>query len=271
MASMASRPPDRKWTSSRKVPGRAGGIGRRETLKPPAHTGRKPKSLPLGEAELQSGHAGPQSGHAGPLGRIQRSLEKMTSSELWVQQQRTLKRTEARKPQPAHPQVATPHAAANNDQEEAATSEPTSGRGTQQVRPLRNMSWVSTDVEELKELAMAPRPQPPPLEHHPVFSSSSEMTAAASELTFGRRRSHHNPSAHKGQARQSSSEDGSSDHDRQQHDAAVWSSPGTALRYPPNSSRSANYTQQPRTSGGGGCLAVPVQPSPSPTFGPSDS
>lgn len=347
MASMASRPPGRKWTSSRKVSGSVGGFARRETLKPSAQPGKKPKGLPPREAELRpDGSAArgrlqdnigceeaggsaqecvmgqSQPGHAGPLGRLQRSLKKMTSSELWMQQQRKRgggqearefrNNAEARKPQRFYPQGATSAAPRRgipshepvperksslcsisyDNSAEAETSAPTAVRGTQQVRPpttasqshgpMRKASWVSstssvesfaTSVEELKEFA--PRSQPPPLEHHPVFSRS-DLTAA-SELTFGRRRSHHLSSAHKGQARQSSSEDGSLMHDQQQHDAAVRSSAATALRYPPNSSRSANYIQQTRPQsfasdqqprpGGGACFAA----QPSPTFGPSDS
>lgn len=334
MASMAARPPDRKWTSSRKGSGRAGGITRRETIKPSAYTARKPKSLPLREAELrphdfaatkrphdsmdcEEGDVAGRSGLEGPLGLLQRSLKKMTSSELWVQQQwkrgggqeaREFRTTaEARKPQRFYPQVATSAAPgggipiprrrsslrsiSNNNLAEEATSGPTVISGTQQVRPpvtaaqnhgrLRQTSRISstssvesftTSMEELKEFA--PRSQPPPLEHHPAFSSG-DLTAA-SELTFGRRRSHHFPSVQHGQARHSSSsEERNTNHDQQQHDAAVRSS--TALRYPPNSSRSAGYTQQsrpqsfasdpqPRPGGGASSAAQP-----SPTFGPSDS
>ncbi|KAG8159480.1 hypothetical protein KVR01_011141 [Diaporthe batatas] len=347
MVSMATRPPDRKWTSSRKVSGRAGGIAKKESLKHSAQPGKKPESPPPREAQLRPNDseadrrlqdsiaceediAGQsQPGHAGPLGRIQRSLKKMASSELWVQQQSKRgggqearefrNNAEARKPQRFYPQVAASaaprrgissnesvpgrksslYSISNNNSAGAAKCGPTAVRSTQQSRPaattsrshhLRKASWVSstssvesfaTSVEELKGFVPGPQsqpqpqPQPPPLEHHPVFSSS-DLTAA-SELTFGRRRSHHLPSAHEGQARHSSSEDGSSMHEQQQHDAAIRSSAATALRYPPNSSRSANYIQQPRPQsnasdqqprpGAGACFAA----QPSPTFGPSDT
>jgi hypothetical protein len=367
MASMAFRPPDRKWSSKRKVKtpvmdisyddatssrrsgkgsGMAGRITRGDILKPSAQTGKKLDSLPLPEGELrpngstagkrlhvshldreearrstQEDMSG-QSGHTGPLGRIQRSLKKMTSSELWIQQQK--KRgggeearefrinAEARKPQRFYPQAATPAApirgtpshqsvsqrkssprsTSNDSSGEAATSGPSAASGREQVRPptraprspgpQRQTSRVSstssvesftTSMVELKEFAL--RSQPPPLEHHPAFSSGDLTTA--SELTFGRRRSHHSCSAQNGHARHSSSEDRSTIHDHHQHDAAVQSSPATALRYPPNSSRSAAYIQhtrpqsfasdqQPRPSGVASSAAQP-----SPTFGPSDS
>lgn len=327
-------------------PGRAGRITRREILNPSAQTGKKLESLPLPEEELRSNGSaankrlhvshsdreearrstqedmGGQAGYTGPLGRIQRSLKKMTSSELWIQQQK--KRgggeearefrinAEARKPQRFYLQAATPAAPirgmpshqsvpqrksslrnnSNKNEGEAAMVGPTAVSGAQQERPRttaprghgtrRQTSRVlstssvesfTTSMEELKEFA--PRSQPPPLEHQPVFSGGDLTTA--SELTFGRRRSHHSCSAQNGHARHSSSEDRSTIHNQQQHDAAVHSSPATALRYPPNSSRSAACIpqhrphssasdQQPRPSGVGSSAAQP-----SPTFGPSDS
>lgn len=365
MASMASRPSDKKWSSKRKAKtpvmniaydfagftrrpsrgsSRAGRITRREIIKPPSQTGKKPGSPPLPEGDLRySGSAankrlqishmdqeearrptqegkGGQTGHTGPLRRIQRSLKKITPSELLIHQQK--KRgggqearefrinAEARKPQRFYPQDATLtapirgmpshqsipqrksslHSISNNNSGETKTTGPTRGSGTQQVRlpttaprshesrhrTLRASSNSSVEsytasMEELKEFA--PRSQPPPLEHHPVFSSGDQ--APVSELTFGRGRSRHSRSQN-GHARRSSSEDRSTIHDQQQHDTAVQPAPATALRYPPNSSRSAAYVQprpqsfnsdqQPRTNGAA-CSAA----QPSPTFGPSDS
>lgn len=366
MASMASRPPDRKWSSKRKIKApvqdvgsrgsiRAGRLTRRDIIKPSAQTGKRLESLPLREGEAQSNgsgashphpvhgmdheearrptqkNKGSQPGHVGPLSRIQRSLKKMTSSELWNDQQKQQlggqeaiefrTNAEARKPQRFYPQAATSTAPvrgtashhsipqrrsslrSNSDRGSAATattSGPTEVSGRQPPRqpttatrshePRHQASRASsvssadsfdTSMEELKEFA--PRPRPPPLEHHPVFSSGD--ATQASELTFGRRRSRRS-SSQNGHARRSSSEDRSTIHDQQQpqHDAASQTGPATALRYPPNSSRSAAYIQQPRPqsfasdhhhqqqqrpSGSGGASSSAAQPSP--TFGPSDS
>lgn len=365
MASLASRPPDRKWSSKRKIKTpvlivddasssrrsgrgsvRAGRITRREIIKPSAQTGKKLESLPILEGEFQldgsgANHRQPvnhvdheetrsptregrggQSGHFGPLGRIQRSLKKMTSSESWNEQQKKQLggqeaiefriNAQARKPQRFYPQAATPTAPvrgmpsqqsipqrksslhSNSDRlpAEAAASGPSGISGTQTTRqpttaprsrgPSHQTSRSSsissgesfrTSIEELKEFA--PHSRAPPLEHHPVFSSSDLTQASGEELTFGRRRSRR--SSQRGHARHSSSEDRSTIHDQQQHDAASQLAPATALRYPPNSSRSAAYIQQPRPQSFTsdqqpktiGATSSAAQPSP--TFGPSDS
>lgn len=219
---------------------------------------------------------------------------------------------QARKPQRFYPQAATPtapvrgmpshqsipqrrsslHSNSDRSPAEAGTSGPGGVNSTQPTRqpttaprshePRHQTSPSSasissgesfvTSIEELKEFA--PRSRPPPLEHHPVFSSSDLTQASGEELTFGRRRSRR--SSQRGHARHSSSEDRSTIHDQQQHDAASQPAPATALRYPPNSSRSAAYIQQPRPQSFtsdqqpriiGGTSAA----QPSPTFGPSDS
>ncbi|KAI7783828.1 hypothetical protein LA080_011301 [Diaporthe eres] len=365
MASLASQPPGRKWTSKRKMKtpalnvddaGSSGGLGRgsvragritrREIVKPSTQTGKKLESLPIPEGELQSNGSGAnhrqpvnhmdheeakspthegrggQSGHLGPLGRIQRSLKKMTSSESWNEQQKKQLggqeaiefriNAQARKPRRFYPQSATPtapvrgmpgqqsipqrrsslHSNSDRSPAEAATSGRGGVSGTQPTRQpttaprsheprhqtsrsssISSVESFSTSIEELKEFA--PRSRPPPLEHHPVFSSSDLTQASGEELTLGRRRSRR--SSQRGHARHSSSEDRSTIHDQQQPDAASQSAPATALRYPPNSSRSAAYIQQPRPQSfasdqqprtiGGTCSAA----QPSPTFGPSDS
>lgn len=378
MASMASRPPDRKWSSKRRirVPGldvdvagssrrpgrgsvRAGRITRREIIRPSAQTGKKLESLPLSGGEVQpngSGanhrhpvnhmddegarnptqeNKGSHSGLTGPLGRIQRTLKKMTSSESWDEQQMEQLggqeaiefriNAQARKPQRFYPQAATPTAPvrgvpshkpipqrrsslrSNSDRSpaEAARSGPSEVSSTQPTRQSttaprthetfqrtsRASSTSSADsfdtsIEELKEFA--PRSRPPPLEHHPAFSST-DLSQDPSEMTFGRRRSRRS-SPQNGHRRHSSSEDRSTihgDHQQQRDDAASQqSAPATALRYPPNSSRSAAYVQQqqpqprPQSFGAsdhhqqqqrpaGGSSASAAQPSP--TFGPSDS
>lgn len=368
MASLASRPPDRKWSSKRKIKTpvlglddasssrrsgrgsvRAGRISRREIIRPSAQTGKKLESLPLPEEESQSngsnanhrhsvndmdhGEArsptqedrGGHSEHIGPLGRIQRSLKKMTSSESWTAQEKKQLggqqaiefriNSQARKPQRFYPQDATPTAPvrgmpshqsipqrtsslrSNSDRTPAEAATPGSSEtgGTQpthrsttaprsneqQRHPSRASSTSSaesfdTSFEELKEFA--PRSRPPPLEHHPVFSSS-DQPQAPSELTFGRRRSRRS-SMQNGHRRQSSSEDRSTIHDQQQQDAASQSAPATALRYPPNSSRSAAYIPQPRPQSFtsdqqqrpiGAAASSSSAAQPSPTFGPSDS
>lgn len=367
MASLASRPPDRKWSSKRKIKTpvlglddanssrrsgrgsvRAGRITRRDIIRPSAQTGKKLESLPFPEAESQSNassanHRHPvdhmdhgearsptqedsvvHSEHIGPLGRIQRSLKKMTSSESWTAQEKKQlggqeaiefrMNAQARKPQRFYPQAATPTAPvrgmpshqpipqrtsslrSNSDRSpaEAAMSGSSEASGTkpshrsttaprsneQRHHPSRASSTSSaesfdTSFEELKEFA--PRSRPPPLEHHPVFSSS-DQPQAPSELTFGRRRSRRS-SMQNGHRRQSSSEDRSTIHDQQQQDAASQSGPATALRYPPNSSRSAAYIPQPRPQSFTsdqqqrpiGAAATSSAAQPSPTFGPSDS
>lgn len=161
MASLASRPPDRKWSSKRKIDAsvlnvddassnrrsgrgfvQSGRITRREIIKPSAQTGRKLESLLLPEGELRSNGSaasyrppashtdreearsptqedtGGQSGHTGPLGRIQRSLKKMTSSESWNDKQKKQLggqeaiefriNSQARKPRRFYPQTSTP-------------------------------------------------------------------------------------------------------------------------------------------------------------------
>lgn len=219
---------------------------------------------------------------------------------------------QARKPQRFYPQAATStapvrgmssqqsipqrksslHSNSDGHRAEAAASGPSGISGTQPTRqpttaprshgPSHQTSRSSsissgesfrTSIEELKEFA--PRSRAPPLEHHPVFSSSDLTQASGEELTFGRRRSRR--SSQRGHARHSSSEDRSTIHDQQQHDAASQLAPATVLRYPPNSSRSAAYIQQPRPQS----FASDQQPriiggtssaaQPSPTFGPSDS
>lgn len=373
MASMASRPPDRKWSSKRKIktpdldvgdasssrrPGRgsvrAGRITRRDIIKPSAQAGKKLESLPFSGGHTQSNgiganhqhpvnntdddgprnptqeNKGNHSGRTGPLGRIQRSLKKMTSSESWNEEQMEQPggqeaiefriNAQARKPQRFYPQAATPTAPvrgmpghkpipqrrsslrSNSDRSpsEAAKSGPaevSSAQATHQSttaprphEPRRRTSRASstssadsfdTSIEELKEFA--PRSRPPPLEHHPAFSSG-DLTQPPSEMTFGRRRSRRS-SPQSGHRRHSSSEDRSTIHDdQQQHDAASQPAPATALRYPPNSSRSAAYIQQqPRPQSlasdqqqhaqqqrpAGASSSSAAQPSP--TFGPSDS
>jgi hypothetical protein len=263
---------------------------------------------------------GGQAECTGPLGRIQRSLKKMTSSELWIQQRKKSGgveevrefriNAEARKPQRFYPQAAIPNAPkrampihqavpqrnsslrnqSNKSEAEESVSRPTVISDAQPRRPrdtapryhgvrcqasrVSNTSSVesfTTGMEDLKDFAS--RSQPPPLEHHPVLSSRGPNTA--SELTFYRRCSHRSCSAQTGHARHSLSEDRNTIHNQQQHGEAEQSSPATALRYPPNSSRSAAYIQQPRPqsstpdqqlrpSGVG-----PSTAQPSPTFGPS--
>lgn len=369
MASMASRPPDRRWCSKRKIKTpvmvvddanssrrsgrgsvRAGRISRREIVKPSTQTAKKLESLPLPDGGLQSNGSGanqrqPLSGmehekprspmqedsggrseHIGPLGRIQRSLKKMTSSESWNEHpkkqlggQEAIEfrlNAQARKPQRFYPQAATPTAPvrgmpshqsipqrrsslrsiSDRSSGEAARSGLAEASSTQAISPLTtaprcheprhqtsrassssSVESFVTNIEELKEFA--PRSRPPPLENHPAFSSS-DLTQAPGELTFGRRRSRRS-SSQNGHARHSSSEDRSTIHEQQQqqHDAASQqSAPATALRYPPNSSRSAAYIQQPRSQSFtsdqqqrpiGAASSSAAQPSP--TFGPSDS
>lgn len=141
MASLASRPPERKWNSRRKVrfeaglevgppaaasshvktrelngPGKRarrvsrgargiGAVSRREIMEPSSHTRDKLENLALLEEERQSKDTTnkdrdeiqvegvddqqPKSSHHGhkrALGRIQRGLKKMTSSETWQDQ-----------------------------------------------------------------------------------------------------------------------------------------------------------------------------------------
>ncbi|KAJ1307909.1 hypothetical protein OPQ81_001986 [Rhizoctonia solani] len=139
MASMASRPPDRKWSSRRKkvrpppallaeaegLAGsspskrtrrgsrRSGKISRREIVEPSQQTREKLENLSLLEEEQPgeswsgrdrstalddannpSGRAHPNASHTGgghgggALGRIQRGLKKMTSSDTWREQAR---------------------------------------------------------------------------------------------------------------------------------------------------------------------------------------
>ncbi|KAI3397121.1 hypothetical protein diail_11182 [Diaporthe ilicicola] len=363
MASMASRPPDRKWSSKRKVKSpvldiaegsssrrsgrgsmRVGRISRRDILHPSAQTGKKLENLQLSERESRPhGSAGneqlpvdhvdheqarslaqegrnDQSAHTGALGRIQRGLKKMTSTEAWNEQQKKQHlgaqearefriNAQARKPQRFYPEadIPTPPTApvlsrrsipqrrsslasetgrslADTDDtgpRSAAVAQPThqlnaAPRSHEPRRQTSHASSVSsvdsfvTSIEELKEFS--PRSKPPPLEHHPVFSSGDREASGEEEGTFGRRRSRRSPQTH--HARQSSSEDRSTIHDQQD---AAQSVPSTALRYPPNSSRSAAYIQprpqslvqdqQQQTHMHGVSSAT----QPSPTFGPSDS
>ncbi|KAK2609827.1 hypothetical protein N8I77_003306 [Diaporthe amygdali] len=362
MASMATRPPDRKWSSKRKVktpmpdlddanPGRwsgrgsirAGRISRREIIKPSAQTGKKLENLQVREGEIRlSGSAGnnrlpvnlvddeqarsltPEdktgvSTQRGPLGRIQRSLKKMTSMEARNEQQRRHQlggqevrefriNSQARKPQRFYPEDATPIAPVaplpshrsipqrrsslvSETGRSLADAEKTKPRDVVVIQPTRQSSTVPrsheprrqtshassvssvdsfvTSIEELKEFA--PRSRPPPLEHHPVFSSA-DREAPEEDDTFGRRRSRRSPQNH---VRQSSSEDRSTIHEQQD---AAQSAPSTALRYPPNSSRSAAYIQpRPQSSSQDQQQqqqqnhGAPSTTQPSPTFGPSDS
>lgn len=349
MASMATRPPDRKWSSKRKVKTavldiddagssrrsgrgsiRVGRISRKDILQPSAQTGRKLESLQLREGELWSSESAEDqrlplnhpdsqqvrslaqedrtdlSAPKGALGRIQRGLKKMTSTEAWNEQQQKKQQlgaqearefrinAQARRPQRFYPDAATPPFPAapvpsrrpipqrksslvsetGRSTADAVVTQPTATaprtheprRQTSHASSVSSMESFVTSIEELKEFA--PRSKPPPLEHHPVFSSG-DRKASGEEGTFGPRRSRRSPQNH---ARHSSSGDRSTIHDQQ--DAAL-SAPSTALRYPPNSSRSAAYIQprphslvqdQQQQSHG-----VSSAAQPSPTFGPSDS
>ncbi|KAJ4396814.1 hypothetical protein N0V93_001036 [Gnomoniopsis smithogilvyi] len=116
--SMASQPPNRKWSSRRNVRApssslvemgdlvipnrramtgprgskRASKISRREIVEPSLETREKLGTLCVPE-EAEGFRANEQakaaySSHKGPLGRIQRGLKKMTSLELWQDQER---------------------------------------------------------------------------------------------------------------------------------------------------------------------------------------
>lgn len=164
MASMASRPPDRKWSSRRKVRAppaslvemsdlgspskrirrgsrgsrRASMISRREIMEPSAQTREKLENLSLLEEERQSTELTGKgkdrlhmeamndeqvrsSGHKGTLGRIQRSLKRMTPSDTWQDQEKKKaenggrvdaiefhERAQAKKPQRFYPTSPTP-------------------------------------------------------------------------------------------------------------------------------------------------------------------
>ncbi|KAL1854926.1 hypothetical protein Daus18300_011246 [Diaporthe australafricana] len=362
MASMATRPPDRKWSSKRKVKTavldvdeagssrrsgrgsiRVGRISRKDILQPSAQTGRKLESLQLREGELWSSEYAENqrlpakhldseqvrnlaledrtdlSAPKGALGRIQRGIKKMTSTEAWNEQQRKHQigtqearefriNAQARKPQRFYPEATTPLAPAapvpsrrpipqrksslvsetgrstadaeNTGPRNAVMAQPpaTAPRSHEPRRQTSHASSVSsvdslvTSIEELKEFA--PRSKPPPLEHHPVFSSGGDREASGEEGTFGRSRSRRPPQNH---ARHSSSGDRSTIHDQQD---AAQSAPSTALRYPPNSSRSAAYIQprphslvqdQQQQQQQQQNQGVSSAAQPSPTFGPSDS
>lgn len=159
MASMASRPPERKWSSMRKVRApqvslvnkndldgsskkarrgsmRATKISRSEILEPSSQTRNKLESISLLEGResgdrtgkdrslvqaVDDGQTGTaQPGHKGTLGRIQRGLKKMTSTEMWQAGERKKYRpseafgakefhegAQARRPQRFYPQVST--------------------------------------------------------------------------------------------------------------------------------------------------------------------
>lgn len=123
MASRASQPPNRKWSSRRKArlrappnslvemsdlgnpngratlgsrgSRRASKISRREIVEPSHQTREKLVNMPLLE-EAEETAGGEQAraahqGHKGPLGRIQRSLKKMKSLEVWQEHEKKRK------------------------------------------------------------------------------------------------------------------------------------------------------------------------------------
>lgn len=145
MASMASQPPNRKWSSRRKPrvrtssfvemsdPGssnrrtmmgsrgsrgsrRASKISRREIVEPSHETREKLEKMAVLEetGEVKAS----QSNQKGPLGKIQRSLRKMASGELWQDQERKRnagrvearefhEKARAKKPQRFYPESST--------------------------------------------------------------------------------------------------------------------------------------------------------------------
>lgn len=119
MASMASQPPNRKWSSRRKArvspssllversdvgspnrrvmvgskgSKRASRISRREIVEPSHATRDKLDNMSVleesGEVTNVKQAKDAHPGHKSPLGRIQRSLKKMTSLEVWQDQER---------------------------------------------------------------------------------------------------------------------------------------------------------------------------------------
>lgn len=148
MASMASQPPNRKWSSRRKPRvrtnsfvemGDAGGsnrrtmagsrgskrapkISRREIVEPSHQTREKLEKMTVleetGDVMSNNQAKATQLSQKGPLGKIQRSLRKMASGEMWQDQERrrNVGRVEARefhekarakKPQRFYPESST--------------------------------------------------------------------------------------------------------------------------------------------------------------------
>lgn len=151
MASMASQPPNRKWSSRRKPrvrtssfvetsdPGssnrrtmmgsrgsrgsrRAPKISRREIVEPSHETREKLEKMAVleetGEVMSHEQAKASQSNQKGPLGKIQRSLRKMASGELWQDQERKRnagrvearefhEKARAKKPQRFYPESST--------------------------------------------------------------------------------------------------------------------------------------------------------------------
>lgn len=149
--SMSSQPPNRKWSSRRKVRApprslvemndlgspnkrartgsrgsrgsrRGSNISRREIAEPSHVIREKLENLPLpegtgdvmGDEQARASHPS----HKGPLGRIQRSLKKMTSLEVWQDQERKRnagrvevkefrEKAQAKKPQRFYPESST--------------------------------------------------------------------------------------------------------------------------------------------------------------------
>lgn len=146
MASMASQPPNRKWSSRRKprirtnsfvemsdVGGsnrrvgsrgsrRAPKISRREIVEPSHQTREKLEKMTVLEEAgeiVSTGHArANHTSQKGPLGKIQRSLRKMASGEMWQDQERRRnagrvearefhEKARAKKPQRFYPESST--------------------------------------------------------------------------------------------------------------------------------------------------------------------
>lgn len=148
MASMASQPPNRKWSSRRKPrvrtnsfvemgdagssnkrmtmgsrgSRRAPKISRREIVEPSHETREKLEKMAAleetGEVMSKDQAKASQSNQKGPLGKIQRSLRKVASGELWQDQERKRnagrvearefhEKARAKKPQRFYPESST--------------------------------------------------------------------------------------------------------------------------------------------------------------------
>lgn len=206
MASMATRPPERKWNSRRKVKAgaspspaalvemndlggggpskrawrgsrRASVISRREILEPSGQTRDKLENLSLLEEEerrsreltgkdresrllmetIDDGQPrASHHGHRGALGKIQRGLKKMTSSETWHDQEKHQagggrldakefhEKSQAKKPQRFYPTSTPPKSAttttaapgAPQAKSQAARQNASGLSGTQGLKPL---------------------------------------------------------------------------------------------------------------------------------------
>lgn len=257
MASMASRPPERKWSSMRKVrsPSAASSLAnarasRRassklsgsETAVPSPHPRNKLEDLSLLEEEHNARDMVPE--HVGTLGKIQRGIKKMTSAETGPQASFGAKEfregAQARRPQRFYPPAmaadttaATPLMESQENKrpgrlvkkQSASRRQPQGRSSSRDSNQSRAPSLASTGSVEKPRSRERQRTTGPPSIPARVSSESARTSASRSSR-------------------------------RREHDATMAApthglptrSTGSMHRYPPNSSRSGGATGNPPRS-----------------------